>query len=1059
MFAPHFPYKATMALFGIKRKLVYFARVHAGEYGGSRPVPPSMTAYHISPEAAQDLTAFVNRPEITQVVASAGTGKGVISELTLKPEAAWRRYDANTPNGPRKVSRPSFLRYLEQPCFRMQRFVLSYFLASHLVPRTSYLVPRTSYLMLLAHLSHPFAGLRTSLHRSKSCLCGPCETHGWQNFEDLQACARNLDLYARHLLRKALSHTITPSLLEALKTTPTAMHMIVDYKQKVLPTGHRETQTAAFGKKGKSLHGATCLRWDARLGKFSVLNVRVVCDDSNQTWFHTLAALRTTLDQVIDVWPDIDQSSLQSDGASNYECTAFMHTVKDVFRGVHRPTFFDDDELPALVPMPPPLPAGIRLTRHIVSEVGDGKNLVDQSFQTAQQDMDAARDGGRDLLEAQGILDALETGKALGTINVGMDMGTRALEPKKGPSPLKGIDSLYDREYEYDASGAFSGIRVRQFFGMGTGKLVTKEQLHSLWKAEFDASAVKPALLLPGGGARKVVPNLKLSQENNLEHFEAKRRRANARDGRRLIASFEALSAEARRMSEATTSRCAFTHRGCRHRPFLTLRWAKQHALTCPFRPENAVDAAVARVSVRARAGGAVRLSLSGSGKVGMHGGGRVAVGLSLIAVRPTEQCAVRVALRTHRPLLGPAYGLQPHRAEHELSTRRAQADAIATRPSGVRVLLRVEDGRVHLDLASHRPPPAMLQRGWAIRPPPSTEQYTVERRSFLLELFDWPAGRLNEQQAFEKFKAKFSAEDGVYARSLRLSRAQIKAWFGSEKQRRNKRGAREALADALPDDDGDGDGDGGGGGAAAKQRPPNVAAMRSEMTKLGYAAEAKAAKGAKAVLSALVQARAAPRAVAPAAAATAAPTQRRRPAAAGDSSEEESAADESEEEEEEAEEEYFAVEDVLGMREGPPREFLVRWEGFGPAADTWEPESNLLPSLVREYLESIEEEEEMEEGEEAAEEVAAGEAVEEMEEGEEVAEEVAAGEVAGKRKQPAAPNQKQPAPAPARKRQKAPAVPKSAMQKRQAAPPAEHPAPPPPAKKPRPPPRVRVPS
>eukprot|EP00966_Prymnesium_polylepis_P102759 2380775-Prymnesium_polylepis.1 len=73
--------------------------------------------------------------------------------------------------------------------------------------------------------------------------------------------------------------------------------------------------------------------------------------------------------------------------------------------------------------------------------------------------MDAARDGGMDLLDAQGILDALETGKALGTVNIGMDLGRRELEPKKGPFPLKGIDSLYDREYEYDESGAFTGVR------------------------------------------------------------------------------------------------------------------------------------------------------------------------------------------------------------------------------------------------------------------------------------------------------------------------------------------------------------------------------------------------------------------------------------------------------------------------------------------------------------------------------------------------------------------------------------------------------------------------
>ena len=272
------------------------------------------------------------------------------------------------------------------------------------------------------------------------------------------------------------------------------MHIIVDYKQKVLPTGHRETQTAAFGKKGKSLHGATCLRWDKKRGDFKVLNVRVVCDDSNQTWFHTLAALRTTLDQVLDVWTDITEATLQSDGAGNYDCTAFMDTVKDIFRGRKK-------TIPALVATPrvaEPLGAcGIRLTRHVVTEVGDGKNLVDQNFQTAQQDMDAARDGGRDLLDAQGILDALETGRALGTINVGMALGTRALEPDKNPSPLKGIDSLYDREYVYDDNGTFIGVRVRQFFGMGAGRLVTKDELRRLWKAEFDAILIKPITSSP----------------------------------------------------------------------------------------------------------------------------------------------------------------------------------------------------------------------------------------------------------------------------------------------------------------------------------------------------------------------------------------------------------------------------------------------------------------------------------------------------------------------------------------------------------------------------------
>ena len=736
--------------------------------------------------------------------------------------------------------------------------------------------------------------------------------------EELLACAKHLDQYVRHMLRKALSHTITPALLDELKTKPTATHMIVDYKQKVLPTGFRETQTAAFGKKGKSLHGATCLRWDAKRGDFQVLNVRVVCDDSNQTWFHTLAALRTTIDKVTDVWPDLTESTLQSDGAGNYDCTAFMDSVKDVFKG-----------------------ACVRLTRHLVTEVGDGKNLVDQSFQGAQQTMDHARAGGMDLLDALGILEALETGKALGTINVGMDIGVRGLEPKKGPSPLKGIDSLYDREYVYNENGEFVAVRVRQFFGLGDGRLVSKAELRKLWKEDFEGSAVKPTVMLPGSGVRTVEAKLKRSHDHNLEVATAKRARENARKQRQMMASFEALAAEAQRIRERATHHCMFIGRGCRHLSFLTPKWAAKHSSVCDFRPEKAADAAAASVRVRVRVGGVVRLALTASGRVGLHGGGSVGASISLISQE--QRMAARVTLSTRRPLVGATYGLQEHRAVHELSTVAAQSDAVATRPKDVRALLLVQPGStyVHLTLSSHRPPPEMRPRGWAIRLPSNTERYTTEQRAYLAELYAWPAGRLNEQQAFELFKKRFASNDGTYARSLRLDRAQIKAWFSSEKQRQKKKGMVATLAASLPDDDdAGGDGDSVGGDAAARQKPPSVAGMRSEMETLGYATEAKAAKGAKAVFAALLAARASPRAVAT-----------RRAASESSSSEPE---EEEEEEEGEDEEELWAVEDVLDMREGPPREFLVRWEGFPPEADTWEPEGNLLPSLLRDYHESI---------------------------------------------------------------------------------------------------------
>ena len=66
------------------------------------------------------------------------------------------------------------------------------------------------------------------------------------------------------------------------------------------------------------------------------------------------------------------------------------------------------------------------------------------------------------------------------------------------------------------------------------------------------------------------------------------------------------------------------------------------------------------------------------------------------------------------------------------------------------------------------------------------SRRFTAEQRGFLVELYEWRERRLTEEQLVEKFMARFAAPDGPYARSLRLDRAQIKAWFSSEKQRRH---------------------------------------------------------------------------------------------------------------------------------------------------------------------------------------------------------------------------------------------------------------------------------
>ena len=80
--------------------------------------------------------------------------------------------------------------------------------------------------------------------------------------EDLSRIEHSLELYVQHLMRKALSSSITPTALKALRDHPTRCHGIVDYKQKWLPVKHNETQSDSFGKRGKSIWGGCFMRWD-----------------------------------------------------------------------------------------------------------------------------------------------------------------------------------------------------------------------------------------------------------------------------------------------------------------------------------------------------------------------------------------------------------------------------------------------------------------------------------------------------------------------------------------------------------------------------------------------------------------------------------------------------------------------------------------------------------------------------------------------------------------------------------------------------------------------------
>ena len=678
--------------------------------------------------------------------------------------------------------------------------------------------------------------------------------------------------------------------------------LISDYKQKVLPGKHRETQQEGFGKRGKSLWGTTALRWDSRAQDFEVLNIRIACDDAKQTWFHSLNCMTVTLDELTKAWGSGLDCDLLSDGASNYTCTAFGTSLPRIFKV-----------------------AGHKIDQHVISEVGGGKNLTDTDFVHVQRSLDYEKESGGAHEDAQQIFDALENHGTQGTVNAGMDLEGRKNEPK-APKPYSGIDDkFYHRKYIYNDAGEWIGMQLHQFFRLGEGKFVSKGVLRSLWRSEeLNVDTLKPKRLVPSGGESIATTKMKESESHAAQTAWVKRRKRWEREHRKLETELREAAAERLHAAQLTAFHCSFAAAGCRHRPFLSKHGAHFHEkFACPWAQERAscddepggelgaraaaavakrsrrsLDSACVNASVRvwstdsraawARFDGSrpvrVKLQVSREGKVKLHA----------TLVTP-ESHPVTIRLKAHRPLReqpGQQYGLQEFRGGHQsaeaqmvarstysgrvtvsLSTWRFSAEQL---PGGERV-----EPKVGVSLGVGRTPTQQMGKGWAIRPPAEYSRYTTEQRNYLEEIVFQSAERLGDEQRFEKFKLKFNQASGPYARALRLSRKQIKGWASSENRKRQMGAARGAAAEA--DDEADDD----EAGAAAQANPPpqtaaapvaratnvGVKEMRAEMRQLGCsAAEVNAPKGRAAVLAALVALRVNPQLPAPAQTDAAAP-------------------------------------------------------------------------------------------------------------------------------------------------------------------------------------------
>ena len=211
------------------------------------------------------------------------------------------------------------------------------------------------------------------------------------------------------------------------------------------------------------------------------------------------------------------------------------------------------------------------------------------------------KDGGADVETARTwILDNLDANPTRGTTNAAIDLSARA--EGKPPKPYTGIDGIYWRVYEYDATGRCTGVRLHQFYGLGAGRVVSIGALRELWKegGQLDAGAIAAPRLQPGAGTQETSSKSKLSEDHAVSAKMAKVARRKAREAKKVIALLDRINAERRRQLSRATLACPHEALGCCRR-FLSESGAAKHGETCCWGPKAQArhPSTIARVSAR----------------------------------------------------------------------------------------------------------------------------------------------------------------------------------------------------------------------------------------------------------------------------------------------------------------------------------------------------------------------------------------------------------------------------------------------------------------------------
>jgi hypothetical protein len=235
-----------------------------------------------------------------------------------------------------------------------------------------------------------------------------------------------------------------------------AAHMIVvviDHKQKILPSYNREGQSEYFSKKGMSLLGAMFLHRRDESNLLQVTFNDFICrsdatQDSNQV--HNILQLLPSL--IRKKFPLVKEIIMQSDNASCFSSgsnVSFIHHFNKQLKAINLPIF----------------------KRWIFTEAQTGKTQLDTHFSYVQKHLKSVVDSGRDILLPIDIFNAYKCFNGIA--------GTSAIlfevQPLSNLSikvkPKLGISFVHDIIFNYDT------VELRLFSGKVNPEVLTGDNL------------------------------------------------------------------------------------------------------------------------------------------------------------------------------------------------------------------------------------------------------------------------------------------------------------------------------------------------------------------------------------------------------------------------------------------------------------------------------------------------------------------------------------------------------------------------------------------------------